>query len=437
MRTLLLISINYFFLFLIIVTAKESLEVFPSVPCTSLIQTPYTKIADWRKTENSHDVTICCKSVHQNGGSCSQRTRKKITGNIRMLGDLPESLLDKPVDNFQGLLPNTSLYLPDVHLKRETKQKQQKLKEISDKLSFSRDVMKCHGSYVMNYDDKELFKLVYREAKHGRHFSTTRTTRKQDNPIGFPQRHEICHFRRQSANSPEHKPNSFSAIDSEIKQELEDVILSSTKTRRLSKFYSHALQHTVKSLPSNDWDEYVLALLSRSTATLLIEELPSGQTQNRLTNFLGNYYSTKKCENDKHLLHATTPEVDGGEKHHDCKLGNEIDKALMEMTAEPHCSTSISVPTVVDEKKVSKNNLLPQGLMTFNRYGRKQRGGSLLHDANSFLRFEKKLQANFPENPKKWSLGSHARNDFKFSAKRKVVKGLRRWNELPSLLQVC
>ena len=415
---------------------KHGAELFP---CASGVQAPYVGQAEstfiTSKELNPTPVT-------QSGNSFvdhelpPEKIKKKPSQKTRLLGDVVDPFSHESDFNLQELLPQTCLYLPDVGKKRGKKQKQQKMKEISRGLNFSHDVTAFHCSHLVDYDEESVNKTVYQEAHCGR-----RRTNHLAPPAGLPPKHTLCHFKGQEQNKLVHKPKAFTEIDDEIKQEFDEILFSVAKTSRPFKSSVSKTEEPLNSTQTNsEWDEYVLALLSKSTAKWLSNELSTGPQQARLMKFLKNRYQKgeEKAE-DENEVGSDMESTDEEKKRQNSKFGAELDKVLIKANFEAHYSPSFTFPAAVGDKKLTSDNIFQQEMMAgaFPLRGRRAPRKSIVLDTNSHLKFEKKLQANFPEDPTKWSRGRRGSKAVKVTGSTKVIKGLQRWNDLPELLQVC
>ena len=327
--------------------------------------------------------------------------------------------------------------LPDVGKKRGKKQKQQKMKEISKGLNFSNDVLAFHCSHLIDYDEEVLTKTVY-QGSQCRRQRLLHPSKTQGTSAGFPPKHTLCYPNTLKQNKLVHKPKVFAEIDDQMKQELDEILFSVAKTTRPFRSSVNKTEQSEKSTQSNaEWDEYVLALLSKSTAKLLSDELSTGAQQARLTNFLKSRYHEDEQDDNENDAAALQPKEEAN-KRRNSKFGAELDKVLTDANLEPHYTPSFTLPAAVGDKKLTTDNVFQQEMMAgaFPVRGRRAPRKSIVLDTNSHLKFEKKLQANFPEDPMKWSQGRKSSKAVKLSTNSKVMKGLQRWNELPELLQV-
>jgi hypothetical protein len=421
-----------------IIWKKRGAELFP---CASGVQAPYVGQTDstfiTSKELNPTPATLSDNSF-LNDETPPQKSKKKRLPKTRLLGDVVDPFSHEYARSLKELLPQTCLYLPDVGKKRGQKQKQQKTKEISRGLNFSHDVMAFHCSHLIDYDEEMLNKTIYQGAQRRRllHPANSHSTH-----AGLPPKHTLCHLNSQQQNKLVHKPKAFYEIDDQMKQEFDEILFSVAKTSRPFRTSVGKTEQSDKSTQSNsEWDEYVLALLSKSTAKWLSDELCTGPQQARLMNFLKDRYEEGgKGEKEKEAG-SHTPSNGVASKRRNSKFGAELDKVLTEANLEPHYTPSFTFPAAVGDKKLTSDNIFQQEMMAgaFPLKGRRAPRKSIVLDTNSHLKFEKKLQANFPEDPKKWSQGRRSSKAVKLpGTSGKVVKGLQRWNELPALLQVC
>ena len=367
--------------------------------------------------------------------SPAPKSKKKSPQKTRLLGDVVDPFAHQSTASLQELLPQTRLYLPDVCKKRGKKQKEKKLKEISNGMSFSQDVMAFHCSHLVEYDEKTINESVY-QGTRSRRQRRLRLSGDQPPPTGPPPKHTLCYFNERKQNKLVHKPKAFIEIDEQMKQEFDDILYSIGKTTRPFRSSVGKFEQSEKSAQENpEWDEYVLALLSQSTAKWLSDELSSGPQQIRLVNFLKNRYEKIEKQEDEEESASAKQLKEERNKRESSKFGEELDKAVTDANLELHYSPSFTLPPAVGNKKFTTDNIFQQEMMAGAfpvRTGRAPRK-SIVLDTNSHLKFEKKLQANFPEDPSKWSKG---KNPKAVNLPGKVVKGLQRWNELPALLQV-
>ncbi|XP_028390867.1 HEAT repeat-containing protein 4-like [Dendronephthya gigantea] len=411
---------------------KHGAELFP---CASGVQAPYVGQADstFIASKEHHDLHPTPTNLSDTSFIAdelpAQKSKKKSPQKTRLLGDVVDPFAHTSVASLQELLPQTRLYLPDVGKKRGKKQKQQKMKEISSGMSFSQDVMAFRCSHLIDYDEETINKTVYQGSR-----SRRQKRRDQPSPTGFPPKHTLCHLNEHEQNKLVHKPKAFVEIDKQMKHEFEEILYSVAKSTRPFRSSVGKFEQSEKSAEdSPEWDEYVLALLSQSTARWLSDELSSGPEQTRLVNFLKNRYEKMENKEDDESASATQLK-DETHKRENSKFGEELDKVLTDANFEPHYSPSFTLPPAVGKKKFTTDNIFQQEMMAGAfpvRTGRAPRK-SIVLDTNSHLKFEKKLQANFPEDPNKWSKG---KNQKAAKLPGKVVKGLQRWNELPALLQ--
>ena len=411
---------------------KHGAELFP---CASGVQAPYVGQADstfiTSKELNPTPVTLSGNSFLDNEVP-AEKTKKKALQKTRLLGDVVDPFSHENGCSLQELLPQTCLYLPDVGKKRGKKQKQQKTKEISKGLNFSHDVMAFHCSHLIDYDEERVNKTVYQGTQCGR-----RRRNNVEAPVGLPPKHPLCHFTDLQQNKLVCKPRAFAEIDDEMKQELDEILFSVAKTSRpLRSSLGQPEQPESSAQTDSEWDEYVLALLSKSTAKWLSNELSAGPQQARLMTFLRNRYQKNEEEEDENDVASESTNEE--KKTQNSKFGAELDKALIKANFEAHYTPSFTFPAAVGDKKLTSDNIFQQEMIAgaFPLRGRRAPRKSIVLDTNSHLKFEKKLQANFPEDPTKWSQGRRGSKAVKSTGNTKVVKGLQRWNELPELLQV-
>ena len=418
---------------------KHGAELFP---CASGVQAPYVGQADSRFITASKELNTTPETLSDNSFQTDelslQKVKKKTVPKTRLLGDIVDPFSHKSGCTLQELVPQTCLYLPDVGKKRGKKQKQQKLKEISNGLNFSHDVMAFHCAHLVDYDEEKLNKTVYQKAQYCKH-RPLHSGYNQGMRLGQAPKHALCHLSTPHKNKLVHKPKAFVEIDDHMKQELDEILYTVAKnTKPFRPSFGKVEQPEKSTQPSAEWDEYVLALLSKSTAQWLSDELSTGPQQARLTDFLKTrYHEGENLENETDVI-SETQLKEQASKRRNSKFVADLDKVLTDANFEPHYTPSFTFPAAVGDKKLTSNNIFQQEMMAgaFPVRGRRAPRKSIVLDTNSHLKFEKKLQANFPEDPKKWSQGRRGSKAIKMTGNGKVVKGLQRWNQLPELLQV-
>lgn len=354
---------------------------------------------------------------------------------IRLLGDIQDPFPDETAKKLENMLPQAYVYLPAIKTKRARGKSKKHLKEISGNLNFTNDVVAFRCSHHMAYDKEELSKTIYKgkdknKAKMigvvGRH-----------NAHGPPLQHVPCHL-----NTPGsiHKPDSFVNIDKSMKHEMEDILYSVAKTTRPSGYSFTNVDDKPGSSRSteskSEWDEYVLSLLSKSTAKWITNEFLSGAQHVRLAGFLKERY--KEEGKEKETLESEKQKEKSTAKRNS-KAGAELEKVLTEAIFDVHFTPSFTLPSAVGDKKLITDNAFQQEMLAgaFPVRGRKLPRKSIVLNTNSNVTFEKRLQMNYPEDPRKWTDGGRNSKAAKIPGNSKVVKGLQRWDELPCLLQVC
>lgn len=362
--------------------------------------------------------------------------RKRQQQKTRLLGNILDPFYAETMHNLNHKLTPTCLCLPAVLAKRNERQSKKCLKEMSKNFNFTNDVVALHCSHTSNYNEDELSKAVYQ--------SWTRNKSKvvgdmgRDDTRGPPLKPRASHVRG-ALSKPVPTPDALHKIDQAIKQEMEDILFSVAQT---SRPYSHSIVKIDKTKTPEpaqskaEWDEYVLSLLSKSTASWLAREFSSGAQHSRLASFLKNWYRGE--EKDKENEDTEKEEEEDTTKR-SSKTPEELENVLTESIFDGPYSPSFSLPSTVGDKKLVTDNAFQQEMLAgaFPVKGKGISPKTIVLNTNSMLAFEKRLQENYPIDPSKWSEGGKSSRAGNVPGSGKVVKGLQRWNELPSLSQVC
>lgn len=357
---------------------------------------------------------------------------------IRPLGDIQDPFPDETAKKLENMLPQTYLYLPAIKTKRERQQSKKHLKEISGNLNFTNDVVALHCCHHLAYNKEELSKTIYKGKDKGK--------AKMIGLVGChdthgpPLKHVPCHLNTPGSNLL-HKPDAFVNIDKSMKHEMEDILYSVAKTTRPYGYsFSNADDKPDSSRSAesrSEWDEYVLSLLSKSTANWITSELISSGAQHvRLAGFLKERY---KEEGKGKEMPKSQKQKEEAMTKRNSKAGAELEKVLTEAIFDVHFTPSFTLPSAVGDKKLITDNAFQQEMLAgaFPLRGKKIPRKSIVLNTNSKVTFEKRLQMNYPEDPCKWTDGRRNSKAAKIPVNSKVVKGLQRWDQLPCLLQVC
>lgn len=305
------------------------------------------------------------------------------------------------------------------------------LKKISTGLVFNEDVLQDRAPHTLPYNEDEL-KTVFRTGGlcHAKGHSIGLVGRHDTR--GVVKRHALCHLKGPRKLKPLIRSKTLPAIT-----DTERTIPATTKAKVTQSFTENTLS---QGSSEHEWDEFVLACLSKSTAQWIINEQSSGSDKERLNSF----YEKRIKETEETLLSKELSEgATVSEKQTSAKKKlKEIKEKKSQQALEIHYTPSFTLSPAVGSKKLETDNIFQQELLGGAQpvSSKKNADSSfIVLDTNDKLKFQKQLQENYPQDSKVWysSKGSSAKAKEKPQKKpKKLVKGLQRWKELPVVVQV-
>lgn len=304
------------------------------------------------------------------------------------------------------------------------------LKKISTGLAFNEDVLQDRAPHTLPYNEDEL-NTVFRTGGlcHAKGPSIGLVGRHDTR--GVVKRHALCHLKGPRKLKPLRGSKTSPAIT-----DIERTIPATTKTKVTQSFTENTLS---QGSSQHEWDEFVLACLSKSTAQWIISEQSTGSDKERLSSFYEK--RIKEMEGtlpSKELSEGATV----NEKQTTAKKKLKEEKKSQQ-ALEIHYTPSFTLSPAVGSKKLETDNIFQQELLGGAQPVSSKKNSEssfIVLDTNDKLKFQKQLQENYPQDSKVWysSKGSSAKVKEKPEKKpKKLVKGLQRWKELPVVVQVC
>lgn len=304
------------------------------------------------------------------------------------------------------------------------------LKKISTGLAFNEDVLQDRAPHTLPYNEDEL-NTVFRTGGlcHAKGPSIGLVGRHDTR--GVVKRHALCHLKGPRKLKPLRGSKTSPAIT-----DIERTIPATTKTKVTQSFTENTLS---QGSSQHEWDEFVLACLSKSTAQWIISEQSTGSDKERLSSF----YEKRIKEMEETLPSKELSEgATVNEKQTTAKKKLKEEKKSQQ-ALEIHYTPSFTLSPAVGSKKLETDNIFQQELLGGAQPVSSKKNSEssfIVLDTNDKLKFQKQLQENYPQDSKVWysSKGSSAKVKEKPEKKpKKLVKGLQRWKELPVVVQVC
>ena len=304
------------------------------------------------------------------------------------------------------------------------------LKKVSTGLVFNEDVLQDRAPHTLPYSEDDLHE-VFRRGGLFHAKSNAEGVGGRHDPRGVVKRHALCHLKgprklkplRRSKTTPADAEKRIPTPKMKTVQSCTDTTLSKVAER-------------------HEWDEYVLACLSHSTAKWIIDEQSSGSDKERLNSFFGNRMkATEENSAAGPGLSEVVPEET--KRTSTKKTQKDIKDKKSQQSLEVHYTPSFTLSPAVGNKKFETDNIFQQELLGGAQPvpSRKPSSDSsyVVLDTNDKLKFQKQLQENYPQGSKVWysSKGVSDRTKGKSQNKpKKLVKGLQRWEDLPVVAQV-
>lgn len=305
------------------------------------------------------------------------------------------------------------------------------LKKISNGLVFTEDVLQDRAPHTLPYNDGDLPGVFKSGGLFHSKAATVGLVGRHDTR-GVVKRHALCHIKGPRKLKPLKRSKTTPATtDSEQHIPIPKIKLKPSSTDvPLSK---DAGRH--------EWDEFVLACLSQSTANWIINEQSHGSDKERLKSFFEKRNQETEEKTTSVELAGTTKE---GKKQTSAKKKvKDITDKKSRQALEIHYTPSFTLSPKVGSKKLETDNIFQQELLGGAQplpSKKASESSFIVLDTTDKLKFQKQLQQNFPQGSGVWytSKGPSGKVKAKQSPKnpKKVVKGLQRWKELPVVVQV-
>ena len=306
------------------------------------------------------------------------------------------------------------------------------LKKISSDLVFDDTVLQDRAPHTLPYNENDLHSVFKSGGICNAKTQIIGLGGRHD-PRGVVKRHALCHLKRPRKLKPLRREKTSPARGDTGK------LIPTTKLKEIHSSPGLTLS---KGSERHEWDEYVLACLSQSTAKLIINEQPSGSDKERLTRFVEKRIRASQGKTaDGGLSDGATEEIKTSaikEKAKDVKCRES------KQTLEIHYSPSFTLPPAVGDKKLKTDNIFQQELLGGAQpvsSKKPSESSYIILDTNDKLKFQRQLQENYPQGSEVWY--SKRRMPVKKATEKpqrkpsKLVKGLQRWKELPVVVQVC
>lgn len=306
------------------------------------------------------------------------------------------------------------------------------LKKISNGLAFNEDVLQDRAPHTLPYKEDEL-NTVFRTGGLCHAKGHTIGLVGRHDTRGVVKRHALCHLKGPRKLKPLRRSKTLPAIT-----DTEKTIPVTTKVKVAQSFTENTLS---QGSSKHEWDEFVLACLSKSTAQWIISEQSTGSDKERLNSF----YEKRIKETEETLpskdLSVGVTTVDEKQTSAKKKL-KEIKEKKSQQALEIHYTPSFTLSPAVGSKKLETDNIFQQELLGGAQPVSSKKNSEssfIVLDTNDKLKFQKQLQENYPQDSKVWysSKGPSGKVKEKPQKKpKKLVKGLQRWKELPVVVQV-
>ena len=303
------------------------------------------------------------------------------------------------------------------------------LKKVSTGLVFNEDVLQDRAPHTLPYSEGNLHEVF----RHGGLFHAKANAEGlggRHDPRGVVKRHALCHLKGPRKLKPMRRSRTTPADAEKLIPTPKIKVVQSSPDTTLSKV---AERH--------EWDEYVLACLSHSTAKWIINEQSSGSDKERLNSFFEN---RMKATEEKSAVDDGLAEVVPEETKQSSakKKQKELKDKKSQQSLEVHYTPSFTLSPAVGNKKFETDNIFQQELLGGAQpvpSKKPSESSYVVLDTNDKLKFQKQLQENYPQGSKVWysSKGVSDRSKAKPQKKpKKLVKGLQRWKDLPVVAQV-
>lgn len=307
------------------------------------------------------------------------------------------------------------------------------LKKISTGFSFSDDVVLSRAPHTRPYQEKEAQKVFKAGGVVKLKPKVASGLTGRHDPRGSIRRHVPCHLK----GPRKLKPLKKHLTTEKGKDSKDSTAISLAEVKLIAK--AGKLDDQIpREISRHGWDEYVLSSLSKTTADWIVSEHISGVEKERLTGFLKKRY--KNVEEDSKTEKAALPKDETGSVKKEKVKDKDKEKDLKtEQTTEVHLTSSFFLPPGVGDKKFDTKNFYQQELLSgaFPLPSKKlKEQNAIVLDSNDKVKFKKHLQENFPQGAVPWFPSELKEKKSSMSQIGRQKKGLQRWKDLPSVIQV-
>ena len=331
--------------------------------------------------------------------------------------------LEKLADVFSQFHP--------VHDKSSKDISKSYLKKISSGLAFNEDVLQDRAPHTLPYNEDEL-NVIFRTGGLSHAKASTVGLVGRHDPRGVVRRHALCHLKGPRKLKPLRRSKTTPAIT-----DTENLFPKAAKIKGSLSSTDNALS---KPPSKHEWDEFVLACLSKSTAQWIINEQLSGSDKERLNSF----FEKRMTETEEKLTSkgSSVSVAEEGKQTSAKKKLKQISEKKSQQALEIHYTPSFTLPSTVGHKKFESDNIFQQELLGGAQPVASKKASEssyIVLDTNDKLKFQKQLQENYPKDSKVWYSSERPSGKKKVKSQekpKKLVKGLQRWKELPVVVQV-
>jgi len=191
----------------------------------------------------------------------------------------------------------------------------------------------------------------------------------------------------------------------------------------------------LKAISRHEWDEHLLGTISKSTAEWIVKEHSTGPEKERLGGFL-----TKRYKPSEDLAKPVAPASRRDSKPQDSlDIKRKTKENKAKQNADLHFTPSFILSSRVGDKKLKTQNIYQQQLLGGAKHVASKKSkdqNTIVLDTNEKVKFKKHLQDNFPQAPISWYPSEIKHQTSTTSQVGRQKKGLQRWKDLPSVVQV-
>ena len=306
------------------------------------------------------------------------------------------------------------------------------LKKVSTGLVFNEDVLQDRAPHTLPYKEGDLH-AVFRSGGLFHAKANTVGPGGRHDTRGVVKRHALCHLK----GPKKLKPLRRSKISPATTDTGKHIPTPKVHVKVMPSSTDTALS---KSAVKHEWDEFVLACLSQSTAKWIINEQSSGSDKERLKSFFEK--RNKETEEKTAPMELSETTAKGSKQSSAKKKVKECKDKKSQQALEIHYTPSFTLSPAVGSKKLETDNIFQQELLGGAQPVPSKKASEssyIVLDTNDKLKFQKQLQKNYPQGSKVWYSSKGPVGKMKPEQQKKpkkLVKGLQRWKELPVVVQV-